>query len=99
VEGLEVRWFAEEAELLQAFASHVRLRDPDLLTGWNTDGFDWPWLADAAERLSLSPAFWAGISRFRRDRAQLRKDQFRGKKQAYLHAPGRVPYDLMKWVR
>ena len=92
-----IRWHPDEADLLVAFSEHVRARDPDFVTGWNTDGFDFGWLGAAAERLGIAREFWDGFSRFRRDAARHRGADPRAKVR--FSAPGRVPYDLMQWVK
>ena len=62
-DGVTVRWFADEAALMCALSAHVRARDPDFVTGWNTDGFDFEWLDAAARRLGIRNKFWEGFSR------------------------------------
>ena len=96
-EALEIRWFADEADALLALAAHVRDRDCDFLTGWNTDGFDLQWLGEAAVRLGVEHDFWRLLSRFRREPARHR-EAARGVK-VRLSAPGRVPYDLLQWFK
>ncbi|MES1913269.1 MAG: hypothetical protein MHM6MM_005471 [Cercozoa sp. M6MM] len=45
--------FDREEELLKAFAKFVCAVDPDLLTGYNINNFDWPYLIDRAAALKL----------------------------------------------
>jgi DNA polymerase elongation subunit (family B) len=47
----EVRSFQEEAAMLDAFLTYVEDTDPDVLTGWNFEDFDAPYLLDRLERL------------------------------------------------
>lgn len=94
---VEIRYLLDEAALLRAFAAHVRDRDPDFLSGWNTDSFDLEWLAAAAARVGAEPDLWAGLSRFDRDPARHRAAKPGLKVR--LSAPGRVPYDLMQWFK
>lgn len=97
--GVLLRWFADESALLRALAAHVRKRDPDFITGWNTDGFDFEWLAAAARRLGVTQSFWAGFSRFKgRDNAASHAEADDATR-VRLRAPGRVPYDLMQWMK
>lgn len=53
LEGLKVlhRKFANEIELLQAFVHFWYQLDPDVYTGWNTKGFDTPYLHNRIEKL------------------------------------------------
>jgi len=48
---LEVRAFTEEAAMLDAFVDYLEDTDPDVLTGWNFDDFDAPYLLDRMEVL------------------------------------------------
>ncbi len=47
----EVRSFETEAEMLDAFVTYLAETDPDVLTGWNFEDFDAPYLLDRMERL------------------------------------------------
>lgn len=46
---------AYECRLLKEFQSFVLELDPDLLVGYNSDGFDWPYLLGRHQRLGLDP--------------------------------------------
>ncbi|MEM9189691.1 MAG: DNA polymerase II [Myxococcota bacterium] len=46
--------FDDESQLLEAFASHLRQIDPDVLLGWNLIEFDLRYLLERAERLGVS---------------------------------------------
>jgi DNA polymerase elongation subunit (family B) len=48
---VEVRSFESEAAMLDAFVAYVERTDPDVLTGWNFEDFDAPYLLDRLERL------------------------------------------------
>jgi DNA polymerase elongation subunit (family B) len=97
VGDITVRWFPEERALLCAFAKHVQQRDPDFVTGYNTDNFDLEWLGAAADRLGCSWTFWECFSRVKRDSARHRATGPGVKVR--LTAPGRVPYDLLQWLK
>ncbi|ELZ25320.1 DNA-directed DNA polymerase [Natrinema limicola] len=47
----EVRSFAEEEAMLEAFIEYIEDTDPDLLTGWNFEDFDAPYFLDRLEEL------------------------------------------------
>ncbi|WP_227354672.1 DNA-directed DNA polymerase [Haladaptatus salinisoli] len=49
---IEVRTFAEEEAMLASFLDYIEETDPDVLTGWNFDDFDAPYLLDRLERLA-----------------------------------------------
>ena len=48
---VDVRTFAEEAAMLVDYLDYVDETDPDVLTGWNFDDFDAPYLIDRIDRL------------------------------------------------
>jgi len=61
----EVRTFDSEAAMLDALLAYVDRTDPDVLTGWNFDDFDAPYLVDRlgelgmdADRLSRIDEVW-----------------------------------------
>ncbi|RQG90108.1 DNA polymerase elongation subunit [Natrarchaeobius halalkaliphilus] len=47
----EIRSFDEEEAMLEAFIEYVRETDGDVLTGWNFEDFDAPYLLDRLEEL------------------------------------------------
>jgi DNA polymerase I len=47
----EVRSFESEAAMLDAFLTYVERTDPDVLTGWNFEDFDAPYLIDRLDVL------------------------------------------------
>jgi len=49
---VDVRGFESEAEMLVDYLDYVERTDPDLLTGWNFDDFDAPYLIDRIDRLA-----------------------------------------------
>ena len=49
--AVEVRGFDDEARMLADYLAYVEATDPDVLTGWNFDDFDAPYLIDRIERL------------------------------------------------
>ena len=44
---------ADEKELLEKFAKTVKSEDPDVILGYNSDGFDFPYIRDRATRLGV----------------------------------------------
>lgn len=53
VEDTQVFCFQTETELLKAFTKFVRQSDPDVLTGYNIDGFDLYFILERAKILSI----------------------------------------------
>ena len=103
--SVQLHWFRTEAEVLLAFSGHMREEDPDFVTGWNVDRFDWGWLALASKRLGIESDVF-DISRFNFPRAFYdtryygqNADKQASRKKVILKLPGRVPYDLMTWMK
>ena len=92
--ALEVRWFgADERGLLRAFFGYVRACDPDVVTGWNTLSFDWPWLWKRTAALGMLPelhamARWGAAVFDESDKAR-----------QVVTLPGREVHDMMLWVK
>lgn len=51
VEGVDVLWFAEEHEVINAWIELLRVEKADVLLGWNTDQFDWKYVSGRADVL------------------------------------------------
>ncbi|WP_293032591.1 DNA-directed DNA polymerase [Natronococcus sp.] len=62
----EVRRFAEEEAMLEAFVDYIRETDPDVLTGWNFEDFDAPYLLDRLEELQGGHEYDLEIDRLSR---------------------------------
>jgi DNA polymerase I len=50
----EVRTFDSEERMLRSFLEYIDDTDPDVLTGWNFEDFDAPYLVNRLENLGLS---------------------------------------------
>lgn len=51
---IKLKVFDTEKELIQEFIKKIKELDPDLLCGWNTDGFDVPYLINRMFKLNIS---------------------------------------------
>lgn len=51
IAGAQVESFEEEKEMLEKWAEFIVELDPDIITGYNINGFDLPYLLNRAERL------------------------------------------------
>jgi len=92
-DGVRLEWFDTDRDLIVAFFAAARAYDPDVLTGWNTLRFDWPWLWKRCEALGLRAAF-GSLSRW--DAAR-----FDDSPRAWqcVCVPGRVVHDCMEWLK
>ncbi|TKX53626.1 DNA polymerase elongation subunit [Halorubrum sp. SP3] len=61
-----VRTFEEEAAMLDAFVEYIDETDPDLLTGWNFEDFDAPYVLDRLEVLDEESEYDLDVDRLSR---------------------------------
>jgi DNA polymerase I len=61
-----VRTFEEEAAMLDAFIEYIDDTDPDLLTGWNFEDFDAPYVLDRLEVLDDGCQYDLSVDRLSR---------------------------------
>lgn len=92
--------FADERDMLLNFAEFVRLCDPDIITGYNIETFDNRYVIDRAKALYID---FGDLSRQLNRECRPRKTTFKsraqGTKESYsLQLPGRVMFDLFKWL-
>ena len=80
---VDVRVFDDEVAMLEAFVDYIDATDPDVLTGWNFDDFDAPYLVDRLEVL--------GIDYHRLSRV----DEVWGSNWGGPNIKGRVVFDLL----
>ena len=94
----QVYSFENEKDLLEAWTDFVQRCDPDIITGYNIDNFDLPYLFNRAKQLGASKFPYLG--RLRGVQSKLTDTKFTSK--AYgtregkaLSMEGRVPFDVL----
>jgi len=95
-----ILWYDSEVRLLTHFTELIKEKDPDFITGYNINGFDWKWLFERARALHCVETFSA-FGRCK-DWPKVAYDDTRrnGKEpKVPIKIPGRVPYDLMGWLK
>lgn len=102
IDGVDVRSFDSEEDLLMEFVRILRTEDPDIITGYNIFGFDNVYLRDRAARHGIKEDFskWSRIneeSRFREKR--LSSSALGDNRLFYYESPGRVQVDLFKVIQ
>ncbi len=86
---VELRAFDSEAEMLDAFLGYVEETDPDVLTGWNFEDFDAPYLLDRLDVLDPKTDYDLDIDRLSRLGEVWRSDW------GGPDVKGRVVFDLL----
>jgi DNA polymerase elongation subunit (family B) len=94
VTPVTLRWFLSESALIVAFFDYIRCLDPDIITGYNTERFDWKFLIQRCTTLRLTHQFdklcrW-GTAAFH--------DTEPGAWNI-IDLPGRVVHDMMLWAK
>jgi DNA polymerase elongation subunit (family B) len=95
--------YEKEADILLKFRDIINEEDIDIITGWNTDGFDTPFLVKRSQELNIQDEF-CKLSRFTDFKSEIKTKQ---KKSAigqlvtmeYIQIPGRIQMDLLPLVQ
>ncbi len=101
-EDVEVEVFPNnnrgEAKLLKRFRDLIISENPDIITGYNTFSFDWPYLFDRASELGISEEF-SKISRLKDRECKVIETNSKGAMGKFVEIYGRVNLDLFKVVQ
>jgi len=95
-DGREVKQFlAEEsgkgirdAGAIRSFVSYVKELDPDIIVGYNSNGFDWPYLLERAK-----------INNVRLDVGRVKGAEPRSSAYGHISVPGRLNVDLYDFAQ
>ena len=95
--------FKNEKDLLLKFRDIIIQENADIITGWNTDGFDTPWLFKRAQELEIEDEF-CNMSKFKDYKSLLKEKQKKGPtgelvKIEYVDIPGRIQMDLLPLIQ
>ncbi|KAF8569017.1 hypothetical protein P879_01372 [Paragonimus westermani] len=97
--GSQVICHKTEQELLQHWAMFVRLVDPDIITGYNTQNFDLPYLINRAKHLKVDSFFFLGRVRGARSTVRdvmTQSKQIGRRENKFTNIDGRVQLDLLQ---
>lgn len=96
--GSQVLSFQSESEMLSKWADFFRELDPDIITGYNINNFDWPYLINRAKHLKvINFDFLGRIKNIRsviKD-SVLQSKQMGRRENKSINFEGRVPFDLL----
>jgi DNA polymerase I/DNA polymerase-2 len=84
-----VDFYSSEAEMLEGFAEIIAKEDPDILTGYFSDGFDMPYLKARADKNKVKLCLGVDKSRIK----------FSGGMNPRGKVSGRVHVDLFQFIR
>lgn len=103
IDGVDVESFKTEEELLLAFTRTIRETDPDIITGYNINGFDYWYMVERSKLLGIFPKF-SKCSRLNDHRAEYVEKELSssalGKNNLrYLDMIGRINIDMYNVIR
>ena len=103
IPGIEVKVYNTEEKLLLAFTDEIRIQDPDIITGYNIFGFDFPYLKDRAQKFHIYNQF-RKMSRIKGYMCEYMEQKLESSAMGrnnlrYFQIPGRVCIDLMKYIQ
>ncbi|XP_039280844.1 DNA polymerase delta catalytic subunit [Nilaparvata lugens] len=96
--GCQVISCEKEVDMLEKWAAFFREVDPDIITGYNINQFDFPYLINRSKHLNAKNFTFLGRIK---DIRSVIKDQILQSKQMgkrenkYINFEGRVPFDLL----
>uniref|UniRef100_A0A8D8ACP3 DNA polymerase n=1 Tax=Culex pipiens TaxID=7175 RepID=A0A8D8ACP3_CULPI len=96
--GSQVLSYESEQELLDKWASFVRELDPDILTGYNINNFDIPYLLNRANHLKVKNFEYLGrVTNIRSviKETVIQSKQMGRRENKSVNFEGRVPFDLL----
>lgn len=96
--GSQVLSYPTEREMLEKWSDFVRALDPDILTGYNINNFDVPYLLNRAAHLKVHNFEYLG--RIKNIRSVIRETMIQSKQMGrrenkQVNFEGRVPFDLL----
>ncbi|KAI3388736.1 hypothetical protein SNEBB_003236 [Seison nebaliae] len=98
IAGADVYCFRSEKELLLKFAQFVRAIDPDIITGYNIQNFDFPYLFDRAKTLNIPHFNYLGRLKDNRatEKPSVLQSKQLGKRENHdVFIDGRVIFDVL----
>lgn len=101
VAGAQVVVCPTERALLERFADHVVAIDPDVLTGYNINGFDWKYVLTRAHKLGVERMAAIGRAPGAATRFYDKNFQSKGagtRKQTIVLVPGRIVFDVFMLI-
>lgn len=100
--GSQVLSFQDEKELLQKWSDFIREVDPDMIIGYNTTNFDFPYLLDRAQHLGVTKFPFLG--RIKNIKTEAKDTKFQSKafgtrENKSINLEGRLQLDILQAVQ
>lgn len=100
--GTQTLCFENEGDMLQAWSEFLVAVDPDIVTGYNINNFDMPYLLDRAEALKVSKFPYLG--RMTRNKTEAKDTRFSSRafgtrESKDVSLDGRLKFDVLPIVQ
>lgn len=100
LEDVEIQSFDDEKKVLLAWTKLIQKHDPDIITGYNINGFDFQYMKDRAEKHKILKRF-NQLSRIQGEESEFKVKQLASSALGenilkYFDMNGRIIIDLMK---
>ncbi|XP_065322772.1 DNA polymerase delta catalytic subunit-like isoform X2 [Gordionus sp. m RMFG-2023] len=97
--GSDVYCFDKEIQLLQKWAEFIRQVDPDIITGYNIQNFDFPYLINRANAIKASDFFYLGRISYLKTgfrESTIQSKQMGRRENKLIAMEGRIIFDLFQ---
>jgi len=100
LEDVEIQSFKTEKQVLLAWTKLIQKMDPDIITGWNINGFDFQYIYDRARKLKILDKF-SELSRLRDEKSEFKEKTLSSSALGdnilkFFDMGGRIIIDMMK---
>ena len=100
LEGVELVCVKSEADLIRRWTDVLRREDADVMVAWNSNGFDYQFIAERASRFGVSVEIGKLLHKESKlITSNLSSAAFGDNKLTYLQTPGIFDLDLMVYVK
>lgn len=103
IEGVDVESYPDEKSVLLAWTKLIQRTNPDIITGYNINGFDFTYMKDRANKLNILP-FFSRLTRMKGESSEfiekkLVSSALGNNELKYFNMTGRIIVDLLKVVQ
>ena len=100
LEDVDIESYEKEKDVLLAWSKLIQEKDPDIITGWNINGFDFKYMYDRARKLKILDKF-SELSRIRGEKAEFKEKMLASSALGdnllkFFDMGGRIVIDMMK---
>jgi DNA polymerase delta subunit 1 len=100
LEGIELVCVKSEADLIRRWTAVLRREDADVMVAWNSNGFDYQFIAERASRFGVRVEIGKLLQKESKlITSNLSSAAFGDNKLTYLQTPGIFDLDLMLYVK